>query len=139
MPSSERLQQRHAAVLACRKFNGACNRAAEFMGKPVAFVKRWYKRWQVTRDVQDRPRKGRPAVFTVPVRARAQKLLGQLQSCTEVTAALISDGAIPAKTNRSTTWRHVIKGADGMECGPEQLIPAITPYIMAKRRRFAQC
>lgn len=138
MVSAERLQPRHAAVAACRKNNGDLDRTAQDVGKSVEFVSRWYNRWLETKDVQDLPRKGRPSAFSPAIREKAQALLDEKQSCTEVTAELVSMGLIPAKTHRSTTWRHVKEGKGAMECGHEQLLPAITASTMGKRLKFQE-
>lgn len=63
-------------------------------------------------------------------------MLLERQSCTEVTAELASQGKIPPSTHRSTTYRHMSKGNHALECGPEQLIPAITAATKEKRLMF---
>lgn len=136
MTYSDRLQQRYAVVAACRKAHGNVHVAATLVGKPARFVRRWYKLWQETHDLHDSIRKGRPSAFTATVCAEAQQLLSLKQSCTEVTAELVSKGAIPARTHRCTTWRNVTKGENAMECGPEQLVPAITAYTKERRLKF---
>jgi len=138
MVSAERLQARHAAVDACRKSNASFDRAAKQVGKTAKFVKKWHSRWQETKDVQDKPRIGRPSALSASVREEAQALLANLQSCTYVTAELVSKGLIPPGTHRSTVWRHVKRGQGAMECGPEQLVPAITASTKAKRLKFQE-
>lgn len=138
MVAPERLQARHAAVAACRKAHGDVHAAARSVCRTPEFVQRWYDRWQETGDVQDRPRSGRPSAFTPAVVQAAQQQLLATQSCTEATAQLASQGLIPPSTHRSTTWRHMSKGDNALECGPEQLIPAITAATKQKRLMFQE-
>jgi hypothetical protein len=136
--SPSRLQHRNAAVNAARRFKGNILAAARAVKRKPSYVLKWYTVYKDTGDVQDKPRSGRPSTFNTPeLKAKAQSLLLETQSCTAVTAQLIEKGLVPESTNRSTTWRAVTAGTDGLYCGTEKLIPNITPATQQRRIQFA--
>jgi DDE superfamily endonuclease len=133
-----RLQNRHAAVNAARHFKGNILAAARSVKRKPAYVLKWYTVYKETGDVQDKPRSGRPSIFSTPaLKAKAQSLLLETQSCTAATAQLVNLGLVPASTSNKTTWRAVTQGADGLHCAMEEVIPNITPATQERRIQFA--
>jgi DDE superfamily endonuclease len=138
MLSEERRIARSAVVATVRRCRGNVHVAARQLHKPVAYVLKWWNRYKLTGKVDDLKRKGRPRIFTAAAIEHARKLLLQKQSASHVTAELASANMIPANTHRTTTLRAVKRGADGLQCVPEQITPAISEQTEQNRLAFAE-
>ena len=88
MATSSRHAARWAAVHAVQNCRGSIKRAAKVVGKKVAFVRKWYKKWQQTGTVDDEVRSGRRKLISTSAKAAACTLLAEEQSVPVVTAIL---------------------------------------------------
>jgi transposase len=133
-----RLRKRNAAVSAILQCHGNIQRAAKQVGAAVKFVKKWHSHYKRTGNVLDQPRTGRPALFSSALKKEAEELLLAKQSCTKVIAQLVGENKLPAGTHRSTLYKNVAQHSRSLKCGPEVIVPKITPRTALNRLSFAK-
>lgn len=101
-------------------------------------VLKWYNRWQDTGSLSDLARAGRPRVISGALVEEAAQLVLELGCTASATRQLVQQGKIPASTSRSTLYRAVTEGPNGLEMGRERIIPVISASAKQKRLVFGK-
>lgn len=130
-----RLQARWAVIHALKIHKGDIHTAAAVTKKPIAFVKKWQQHFQKYKNVNDRPRTGRPGKIDAALRAAAVTLVAEEQSVPVATAILKERQLLHASIHAKTVLRAVKKE---MVCKHVQTRPILNAMSRARRVRFAQ-
>lgn len=135
MRSPGREAPRWAVIHALKQHKGNVHTAAAVTKKSVAFVKRWQQHYQKYKNVDDKPRSGRPSKISAAVRAAAVTLVAEEQSVPTATVLLKEQQLLEASIHEKTVLRAIKKE---MECKVVQTRPILNAMSRARRVRFAQ-
>ena len=135
MARDPRIQARWAVIHALKLHKWDVHIAASRTRKSVAYVRRWKQHYLKFRNINDKPRSGRPSKISTETRAAAGVLLAEEQSVPVVTAILKQQQLLDASVHEKTVLRAVRKD---MECAFVQRRPILNAASRAKRVKFSQ-
>ena len=105
------------------------------VGKKVAFVRKWYKKWQQTGTVDDEVRSGRRKLVSSSAKAAACTLLAEEQSVPVVTAILKEQQLIGQSVSSRTVLRAV---SEDMELRTVEQRPILSQHSRELRVKFCR-
>lgn len=135
MTKASRQQSRWAVIHQLNIHKGNIHKAASVTRKSVAFVKRWQQHYKKHKNVNDKPRSGRPGKISAIVREAAVTLVAEEQSVPAATAILKPQQLLDSSIHHKTVLRAVTQV---MDCKPVQTRPILNNASRAKRVKFSR-
>jgi len=120
--------QLRAQAVALRKAGKTCKEVATSLGRSVRWVKKWWKRYQVSDSLDDKPRTGRPSVLTARAKDKRH------QSCRRLSRRLKNLGE---NISKDTVHRHLTRKL-GFRAYKRPKLPRLTKLQKNKRLAFAK-
>ena len=130
-----RVQARWAVIHALKLHKGNIHTAAHVTRKSVEFVRRWQQHYQKYKNVNDKPRSGRPGKISAIVRQAAVTLVAEEQSVPAATALLKQRQLLGPSIHQKTVLKAVKKV---MDCKTVKRRPILNDASRAKRVKFSQ-
>lgn len=135
MTKASRQQARWAVIHQLNIHKGNIHKAASVTRKSVAFVKRWQQHYKKHKNVNYKPRSGRPRKISAIVREAAVTLVAEEQSVPAATAILKQRQLLDSSIHHRTVLRAVTQV---MDCKPVQTRPILNNASRAKRVKFSR-
>lgn len=135
MTKASRQQARWAVIHQLNIHKGNIHKAASVTRKSVAFVKRWQQHYKKHKNVNDKPRSGRPGKISAIVREAAVTLVAEEQFVPAATAILKQQQLLDSSIHHKTVLRAV---RQVMDCKPVQARPILNHASRAKRVKFSR-
>lgn len=120
--------RRAAVIHALAQCHGNAAAAAALTKESLAFVKRWQQRYAECKNLQEKPRSGRPRALSKQLVDTASTLLCEQQAVPVVRRILIAQHGAPSTVSRATVYRAVAATMAKSK-------PANEPFISKETRK----